>query len=200
MFYYVFYFLRGDLKMDKTIVKKFKEGDKNAALTVLHKYEPLINKYCLKTNLKGFDKNDLRQEANLSVLKALNAIDLNKDSITYDAYIMNTIRNTFNLLIRNHHKANLESSLNINVVGDYDIIDLLEDGIDLEELLISNSIHSTLKEALSTLSSEELEVLYLIFCKFKGKLRPYCLEKEITRYEGKKNLDLILSKLRKFFI
>ena len=110
------------------------------------------------------------------------------------------IRNTFNLLIRNHHKANLESSLNINVVGDYDIIDLLEDGIDLEELLISNSIHSTLKEALSTLSSEELEVLYLIFYKFKGKLRPYCLEKEITRYEGKKNLDLILSKLRKFFI
>ena len=107
---------------------------------------------------------------------------------------MNTIRNTFNLLIRNHHKANLESSLNINVVGDYDIIDFLE------ELLISNSIHSTLKEALSTLSSEELEVLYLIFCKFKGKLRPYCLEKEITRYEGKKNLDLILSKLRKFFI
>ena len=186
--------------MDKTIVKKFKEGDKNAALAVLHKYEPLINKYCLKTNLKGFDKNDLRQEANLSVLEALNAIDLNKDSITYDAYIMNTIRNTFNLLIRNHHKANLESSLNINVVGDYDIIDLLEDDINLEELLISNSIHSTLKEALSTLSSEELEVLYLIFCKFKGKLRPYCLEKEITRYEGKKNLDLILSKLRKFFI
>ena len=91
MFYYVFYFLRGDLKMDKTIVKKFKEGDKNAALAVLHKYEPLINKYCLKTNLKGFDKNDLRQEANLSVLKALNAIDLNKDSITYDAYIMNTL-------------------------------------------------------------------------------------------------------------
>ena len=43
MFYYVFYFLRGDLKMDKTIVKKFKEGDKNAALAVLHKYEPLIN-------------------------------------------------------------------------------------------------------------------------------------------------------------
>ena len=155
--------------MDKTIVKKFKEGNKDAALAVLHKYEPLINKYCLKTNLKGFDKNDLRQEAILSVLKALNALDLNKDSITYDAYIMNTIRNTFNLLIRNHHKSNLESSLNINVVGDYDIID-------------------------------ELEVLYLIFYKFKGKLRPYCLEKEITRYEGKKNLDLILSKLRKFFI
>ena len=68
--------------MDKTIVKKFKEGNKDAALAILHKYEPLINKYCLKTNLKGFDKNDLRQEANLSVLKALNALDLNKDSIT----------------------------------------------------------------------------------------------------------------------
>ena len=174
--------------MDKTIVKKFKEGNKDAALAVLHKYEQLIN------------KNDLRQEASLSVLKALNALDLNKDRITYDAYIMNTIRNTFNLLIRNHHKSNLESSLNINVVGDYDIIDLLEDSVNLEELLISSSIHSTLKEALSTLSSDELEVLYLIFYKFKGKLRPYCLEKEITRYEGKKNLDLILSKLRKFFI
>ena len=136
-------------------------------------------------------------EANLSVLKALNADDLNKDSITYDAYIMNTIRNTFNLLIRNHHKANLESSLNINVVGDYDIIDLLEDDINLEELLISNSIHSTLKEALSTLSSEELEVLYLIFCKFKGKLRPYCLEKKLHDMR-EKELDLILSKLRKF--
>ena len=159
--------------MDKTIVKKFKEGNKDAALAVLHKYEPLINKYCLKTNLKGFDKNDLRQEASLSVLKALNALDLNKDSITYDAYIMNTIRNTFNLLIRNHHKSNLESSLNINVVGDYDIIDLLEDSVNLEELLISSSIHTTLKEALSTLSSDELEVLYLIFYKFKGKLRPF---------------------------
>ena len=33
--------------MDKTIVKKFKEGNKDAALAVLHKYEPLINKYCL---------------------------------------------------------------------------------------------------------------------------------------------------------
>ena len=81
---------------------------------------------------------------------------------------------------------------------DYNLKRLFD--INLEELLISNSIHSTLKETLSTLSSEELEVLYLIFCKFKGKLRPYCLEKEITRYEGKKNLDLILSKLRKFFI
>ena len=186
--------------MDKSIVKKFRDGDKDAALLVLHKYEPLINKYCLKTNLKGFDKNDLRQEANLSVLKALNKIDLEKDSVTYDAYILNTIRNSFNLLVRDNHKSNLESSLNINVTGDYDIIDLIQDNINLEELLVEDSIHSTLKEALSTLSSDELEVLYLIFYKFKGKLRPYCLYKEITRYQGQKNLDAILYKLRKFFI
>lgn len=185
--------------MDKNIIKKCKEGDVESTLLLLHKYEPLVNKYCFKTNLKGFDRSDLKQEGNLSILKAIKGLDLNKNNLAYDSYIMNTIRNTFNLLVREHHHDNAESSLNINVTGDYDIIDLIEDNINLEETLINSSLHATLKEALLTLSADELEVLYFVYYRFKGKLRPYCLHKEISRYEGKKRLDSALSKLRKFF-
>lgn len=185
--------------MDKSIIIKCKEGDKKSTLELLHKYEPLINKYSIKTKIKGFDKDDLIQEGKLSVLKAIAKIDINRDSITYDAYIMNTIRNTFNLLVRNKCRTNSESSLNINVAGEYAIIDLLRDSLNLEETFINNFIRTLLKEALSSLTSDELEILYLVFYRFKGKLSPYCLHKEISRYEGKKQLDLILSKLRKFF-
>ena len=96
------------------ILYKAKNSDKNSILFLIEKYQPLIRKYAFKYKIKNFDKDDLIQIGNISIITAINKYDLSKGGEYIDAYIINSIKNSFKNLARNQIKYNNESSLNIS--------------------------------------------------------------------------------------
>lgn len=182
--------------MNKDFLLKAKKGDQEATLELINKYKPLVTKYSLKYNLKGFEKNDLIQEGNVSILKAISKFDIDRDPKLFDAYAINSIKNNYNSLVKTKINTNSESSLNI-VNGDgYEIIDLILSAINIEEDLIIGNDHAALKDALCKLSTEELELLEVVYFKDGGNLNKYCLDRNISFYQGKKLLNKVIDKLK----
>lgn len=182
--------------MNKEFLLKAKKGDEEAQLQLINKYKPLVNKYSTRYNLKGFERNDLVQEGNMSILKAISKFDMDRDPKLFDSYAINSIRNNYNSLVRSKINTNYESSLNITTEEGYEIIDLIVDAINIEDSLITKTNHSALKKALRKLTSKELELLHLVFFKEGGNLNQYCKDKSISFYQGKKLLNKIMDKLK----
>lgn len=185
--------------MNKDFLLKAKKGDEEAKLELINKYKPLVAKYSLKYNLKGFERTDLIQEGNISILKAISKFDMDRDPKLFDAYAINSIKNNYNSLVKTKANTNSESSLNIVNEDGYEIIDLIMDAINIEDCFINESNHITLKEALCKLNKEELELLKTVYFEEDGNLNKYCKDKNLSFYQGKKLLTNVIKKLKQEF-
>lgn len=177
------------------IVKKAKEKDKDSILTLINKYSPLVDKYSRIYKLKDYEKSDLKQEGNLTILNAINKFNLSKNPNAFDGYTINSIKNKYGTLARTHIKRNTESSLNMisNNDDSCEIINLIEDPLNIEENLIKSEETSSLYSALNTLSKEELTLIDVVYLKKSHSLLKYCEENNlpyhISRYKLKKSLE-----------
>jgi RNA polymerase sigma factor (sigma-70 family) len=177
------------------IVKKAKEKDKDSMLTLINKYSPLVDKYSRIYKLKDYEKSDLKQEGNLTILNAINKFNLSKNPNAFDGYTINSIKNRYGTLARTHIKRNTESSLNMisNNDDSCEIINLIEDPLNIEENLIKSEEISSLYSALNTLSKEELTLIDVVYLKKSHSLLKYCEENNlpyhISRYKLKKSLE-----------
>ena len=77
-------------------VKKAKEKDQDSMLTLINKYSPLVDKCSRIYKLKDYEKSDLNQEGNLTILNAINKFNLSKNPNTFDGYTINSIKNKMN--------------------------------------------------------------------------------------------------------
>ena len=176
-------------------VKKAKEKDKDSILTLINKYSPLVDKYSRIYKLKDYEKSDLKQEGNLTILNAINKFNLSKNPNAFDGYTINSIKNKYGTLARTHIKKNTESSLNMisNNDDSCEIINLIEDPLNIEENLIKSEETSSLYSALNTLSKEELTLIDVVYLKKSHSLLKYCKENNlpyhISRYKLKKSLE-----------
>ena len=101
-----------------TILCNAKSGNEKSILFFIEKYQFLIKKYAFKYKLKNYDADDLIQIGNISIITAINKYDLAKGGEYIDAYIINSIKNSFKNLARNQIKYKDESSLNIDIDED----------------------------------------------------------------------------------
>lgn len=182
--------------MNKEFLLKAKKGNQEATLELIDKYKPLVTKYALKYNLKGYERNDLIQEGNVSILKAISKFNMDRDPKFFDSYAINSIKNNYNNLVKTKINTNLESSLNIVSEGGYEILDLLMDSINIEENLIIEDHRMALRNAIKNLNSDELELLNIVYFKEGGTLNQYCKDKNISFYQGKKLLNKLIEKLK----
>lgn len=184
------------------IVKKAKEKDQDSMLTLINKYSPLVDKYSRIYKLKDYEKSDLKQEGNLTILNAINKFNLSKNPNAFDGYTINSIKNKYGTLARTHIKRNTESSLNMisNNDDSCEIINLIEDPLNIEENLIKSEETSRLYSALNTLSKEELTLIDVVYLKKSHSLLKYCKENNlpyhISRYKLKKSLEKLKTHLQ----
>ena len=132
----------------------------------------MVDKYSCIYKLKDYEKSDLKQEGNIAILSAINKFDISKNSNTFDRYVINSIKNKYGTLARTHLKRNNESSLNIFANNDdsYEIINLIQDTLNIENSYIKSEIPSNLKSALNTLSKEELALIDFDYIKSPSSL------------------------------
>lgn len=175
---------------------KAKNNNKDAILFFIEKYQPLIKKYAFKYKLKNFDKDDLIQTGNISVIMAINKYDLSKGSKSIDSYIINSIKNCFRNLARNQIKYNDESSLNIPIDEDIEIEDLISDSFNLEEYIINSNVNDLLKNLLKALPHDEYKLIKIAYLTPNTTLYRYCIDHNLNYPKKRRQLISLLAKLQ----
>lgn len=178
------------------ILKKAKDADEPSIIFLLNKYNPLIKKYSYSYHLKNYDIEDLIQIGNIAIIKAIDKYDLSNGENYIDAYIINSIKNSYRHLARGQIKYQNESSLNIKVDENYDIEDLLLSNFDLEGYVINNIERNSLKDLLKTLSPSEYELIKAAYLIPNCTLFKYCNENNLNYPKKRRQLISLLSKLR----
>ena len=171
-----------------------KKGNEKAILFFIEKYRILIKKYAFKYKLKNYDADDLIQIGNIAVIAAINKYDPIKGGKYIDAYIINSIKNSFKNLARNQIKYKDESSLNIAVDEDTEIEDLISDSFDLEDYVINSMMIDSLKTALSP---DEFELIRIAYLTENCTLYRYCIEHNWNYPKKRRELIALLPKIRK---
>ena len=177
------------------ILCEAKNNDENSILFLINKYQPLIRKYSLKYKLKNFDKDDLIQIGNIAVITSINKYDLSNGSKYIDAYIINSIKNTFKNLARNQIKYNNESSLNISIDEDTEIADIISDSFSLEEHIINSDTNNLLKNILKTLPPNEYKLIKISYLTPNITLYRYCINNNLNYPKKRRKLISIINKL-----
>lgn len=171
-----------------------KKGNEKAILFFIEKYQFLIKKYAFKYKLKNYDADDLIQIGNIAVIAAINKYDPIKGGKYIDAYIINSIKNSFKNLARNQIKYKDESSLNIDIDEDTEIEDLISDSFDLEDYVINSMMIDSLKTALSP---DEFELIRIAYLTENCTLYRYCIEHNWNYPKKRRELIALLPKIRK---
>lgn len=178
------------------IIIEAKNGNEDAILFLLNKYNPLIMKYSSSYHLKNYDKEDLIQIGNIAVIKAIKKYDITKDENYIDAYFINSIKNTFRNLARSNIKYGSESSLNIPIDEDSDIESLIPDEFNLENFIVNTMENLFLKSILEALLPEQLELINAAYFTPNSSLFKYCKENNLNYPKKRRELIALLSKLR----
>ena len=182
--------------IDKSLLIKAKNGNEAAIIKIIDKYKYLIIKYSSMYTIKDHEKNDLIQIGNIAILKAISNFDINKNENSFDSYMITTIKNTYRYLARNNIKYNSESSLNIYIDDNFEIIDLIADEYDFENYIANKDLLIKIKAALSSFSPFERELIKATYFIPRYSLRKFCMEKNISYYKGRQLLNELLERLR----
>lgn len=179
------------------IIRYAKNKNQFSILFLINKYNSLILKYSSSYHLKNYDKEDLIQIGNISIINAINKYDLAKGEDFIDAYIINSIKNAYRNLARGQIKYQSESSLNITIDENSDIESLLLSDFDLEGYVINDMEKDLLISILKSLSESEYELIKAAYFTPNCTLYKYCKENNLNYPKKRRELIALLPKLRK---
>ncbi|GKX68976.1 sigma-70 family RNA polymerase sigma factor [Inconstantimicrobium mannanitabidum] len=184
-----------DHKQIEQCVIKAKEGDNEAILMLLDQYKPFIFKTANKYYVSYLDIYDLAQTAYVALI---NSIDKYKiGSNTFSSYAFQTILNAILDLTRHNIKHSDNVSLNerISNEGNAEFIECLMSQTDIEDDFIRLENFNELRSALSKLSEDEFELIFLVY--YNGvSMKTYAERKNMEYFRAIRKRNKILRKLK----
>ncbi|MGL5820102.1 MAG: sigma-70 family RNA polymerase sigma factor, partial [Sarcina sp.] len=114
------------------ILELAKNNDQKSIEYVIGKYEPLVKSKAAKYFIKGYSYEDLVQEGNLTILKAIKKFDV-KTKSNFTSYCNSALSNNFNYMLREMMKKDYEVSLE-SKTDELNLLEVLTDGISIENL------------------------------------------------------------------
>lgn len=118
------------------LIRRAKEGDREAAVCIIDKYKYLVLKKAYDYHVPGYDFEDLVQQGYLSIIKAIHMYKLGSKS--YNGYFISTINTNFAALlkgeIKHFREIPDENILNKDEAYDFTIEDQLIAYEEVKEL------------------------------------------------------------------
>ena len=183
----------------REVIKRAKAGDQEAKLYIINKFMPLIYKTSMNVYVTGYQEEDLRQIAIVSILKAIEKYKI--DSPTgFAAYVKAAIMNNFKYLIRGKARENYVKSLNETNEEGFELETVIPMDFDLEEYTLHKETKKKLKNAIEELNPEEKEMLYFFFERDYGGIKEYALIKGISYKAAYKFKNSLINKLKDYIV
>lgn len=177
------------------LVISAREGDKNATAEILERLRPFIVKTSKSIFLNGYEIEDLIQIGYITLLKAIMKFKSDGNN-KFLPYAISAIKNNYYYEIRKKCKLNAESSLNIKIQEDFEIIDNICSEENIEESLINKEINANLLGAIGKLTEDEKDLI-IQFYFIGNKMKDYAESHNINYTALAKKKGRILAKLKK---
>lgn len=159
-------------KDDLALLDIYHSGNQLACTIIITRYSCIINYLILNCTILGLDKDDLKQEANLALLDAINTFDKSKGCLfsTYaNTCINNRLKNIYSKAITKKSVFN-NSSLSLDEVDNFTGCYSFNDSNNPENIVINNENYDNLLELIeNSLTSNEKDVLILFLNDFDYK-------------------------------
>ncbi|WP_373899190.1 sigma-70 family RNA polymerase sigma factor [Haloimpatiens sp. FM7315] len=179
------------------VVIRAKNKDEKAIEEIIKRFKPFIYKMINSIYIKGQEKEDLWQMANISIINVLKKFDTERSS-NFTSYVTTAIRNDFYYEIRRKAKENYDISLQTPVEEGINIEDTLKDTFDLESEYLKKERLQELNAIIAKLSKEEREILSVMLNYKGGAMREYAKKKGVSYSAIYKRKMKVLEKIKKF--
>ena len=169
------------------IVRKAKDGDREAIQFLINQYKPFIIKQCSKYKIPSYDMEDLMQYSYLSVMKAIKLY--NFGSTHFTTYVMTSISNNLGDLLRKNIKfyRELQGGEGFNM-------DYADNTFGVEDMVIDKEDTERVKASVEDLPEDEQKLLKNLYEKDMPLL--VIAEEQGYSYSGiRKKRKRILKKL-----
>lgn len=180
-------------------VIRAKRGNEEDLLKILEQYKAFIFKTALAFNIKGYDTYDLAQIGYITLINAVTKYKIG--SHTFSSYAYTAIKNEFKYVARRNSKASQDLSLNTPLDDsentNSEFIDCIEATENIEEDLIKIENTKEVRQALTKLTEEELELVIMVYYN-KVPIKVYAEKKNISYIQAIRRKNKILEKLSKF--
>lgn len=179
----------------KELLIKAKDGDKIALEEIIKKHEPLIYNTMISFYIKGYDKEDIRQIAILSIIKAVKNCNIEL-SRGFSSYAKEIIRNDIYKEISKVEKQYYKHKESNEIAMIIDIKEIVDEGTNIIEDYIKSEDKEILIKEINLLEEEERALLKAIYVE-NISLKKYAKEKGVEYHKARYMKDKIIEKLRK---
>lgn len=178
----------------KELLIKAKDGDNIALEEIIKRHEPLIYNTMISFYIKGYDKEDIRQIATLSIIKAVKScnIELSKG---FSSYTKEVIRNDIYKEIAKVEKQYYKYKESNEIAMVIDIKEIVDEGTNIIEDYIKSQEKEILIKEINLLEEEERALLKAIYVE-NITLKKYAEEKGVEYHKARYIKDKIITKLR----
>ena len=179
----------------KELLIKAKDGDNIALEEIIKKHEPLIYNTMISFYIKGYDKEDIRQIATLSIIKAVKSckIELSKG---FSSYAKEIIRNDIYKEISKAEKQYYKHKESNEIAMVIDIKEIVDESTNIIEDYIKSEDKEILIKEINLLEEEERALLKAIYVE-NITLKKYAEDKKLEYHKARYMKDKILEKLKK---
>lgn len=179
-------------------VVRAKNGSTEDLLMLLNQFKPYICKFAGKYRLKDFDTCELVQIGYSAVITAMKKYKVGSN--TFSCYAIHSISNAFNDAIKKSARYESELSLNTQIKPNYDssmeFLELLISPDNVEEEVLKSIGNQKLKEALSKLKVDEIELLMRTYLS-NVSLKSYARKNRLNYATVLKKNKRLLAKLKR---
>ena len=177
------------------IILKAKTGDEKAIEEILQSFEPLINNTSLRFYIYGYDSDDIKQLAKLSIIRAIKTFDI-KRGYTFPSYVKICVKHEMYKEIEKAEKIYYREKESKEIAKAFDIREIKDENIDIQEDFIKKQENELLALAISTLEDDERTLLNNIY--IKGfTLVEFSESLDLEYYKARYMKERALKKLRR---
>ncbi|MDU5111029.1 MAG: sigma-70 family RNA polymerase sigma factor [Clostridium sp.] len=178
----------------KELLIKAKDGNNIALEEIIKKHEPLIYNTMISFYVKGYDKEDIRQIATLSIIKAVKSCKIEL-STGFSSYAKEIIRNDIYKEISKVEKQYYKHKESNEIAMVIDIKEIADESTNIIEDYIKSEDKEILIKEINLLEEEERALLKAIYVK-NITLKKYAEEKGLEYHKARYQKDKIIQKLR----
>lgn len=179
----------------RELIIKAKTGDKQSLEEVIKLFNPLIYKTSISYYIYGYDTEDIKQIATITVINSIKKIK--EDSLDYfAAYLKTAIKNTMAKEIEKATHRYYEEKENKEIISLIEVKQIIDESIDLNKELLDKEISDILSNIIKKLKNEEQNLIKKLYIE-ELSLKEYAEIEKIKYYKARYLKDKVIDALRR---
>ena len=179
----------------RELIIKAKEGDKQSVEEIIKLFKPLIYKTSISYYIYGYDTEDIKQIAIMTVINSIKKIK--GDSLEYfPAYLKKAIKNIMSREIEKATNRYYEEKENKEILSLVEAKEIIDESIDLNKEILDKELSAILNNIIKKMKSEKQDLIKKLYIE-ELSLKEYAEIEKIKYHKARYLKDKVIEELRR---